>query len=109
VAAIASGAGPTPVQRIVWLLDLAIAFPAGFWGGVWLWRRQPLAYVVAPLLLIKLGFLGLTLALNAWLTTLWNVPLDPFTPGYVAGGAGSLILAVLFLRGSTPPAHAPAA
>jgi hypothetical protein len=101
VGALVGGSGPTDVQRIVWPLDLAVAFPAGFWGGVWLWRRRPLAYIVAPLLLVKLGFLGLTLALNAALSTLWQAPLDPFTPGYAAGGLGSALLAVRFLRSAT--------
>lgn len=97
VAALAAGSGPSDVQRTVWPLDLAIAFPAGFWGGVWLWRRRPLAYVVAPLLLVKLGFLGTTLSLNSSLSQLWQAPLDPFTPGYALGGLGSLALVVLFL------------
>ena len=98
LAALATGAGPTEVQRTVWPLDLVIAFPAGFWGGLWLWRRRPLAYVVAPLLLAKLGFLGLTLALNSALGTLWQAPYDPFTPGYALGGLGSALLAWRFLR-----------
>ena len=98
VGTLVGGGEPTAVQRIVWPLDLAVAFPAGFWGGVWLLRRRPLAYVVAPLLLAKLGFLGLTLALSAALSTLWQAPLDPFAPGYAIGGLGSTILAIYFLR-----------
>lgn len=101
-ATLGAGADPTAVQRIVWPLDLVVAFPAGFWGGVWLWRRQPLGYVVAPLLLLKLGLLGCTLSLNAWLVTRWGMTLDPFTPGYAIGGMISLLLAVLFLRRVIP-------
>jgi hypothetical protein len=99
VGALVNGRQPGAVEAIVWPLDLVIAFPAGFWGGVWLWRRQPLAYVVAPLLLVKLGLLGTTLVLNAWLATLWGVPLDPFIVGYAFGGLGSLGVAASFVRG----------
>jgi hypothetical protein len=105
VSALASGAAPTRVQLVVWPLDLVVAFPALFWGGVWLWRRQALGYVVAGLLLLKGGFYGLTLVVATWLATLWGVPPDPMLPVYALGGLGGAALMVLYLRGVGPTAE----
>jgi hypothetical protein len=81
VSALVAGAAPGRVEQVVWPLDLVVAFPAMFWGGVWLWRRQALGYLVAATLLVKGGFLGLTLAVNTWLaTTFWGQAPDPAVP-----------------------------
>ena len=100
VSHLVSGATPNRVNQVVWPMDLIVAFPAMFWGGLWLWRRQSLGYVMATILLIKGGLLGLTLVVNACLaTTFCGVALDPAVPVYAIGGLGGLALAVQYLRG----------
>src|SRR5919202_1689270 len=99
IAHLASGATPNRVNQVVWPMDLIVAFPAMFWGGLWLWRRQPLGYTVATVLLIKGGLLGVTLVVNTWLaSTFWGVAADPAVPAYAIGGLGGLALATQYLR-----------
>ena len=103
VSHLASGATPSRVNQVVWPMDLIVAFPAMFWGGLWLWRRQPLGYLVAPVLLVKGGLLGVTLVVNTWLaTSFWAAPPDPAMPVYAIGGLGGLALAVQCLRNLEP-------
>jgi hypothetical protein len=74
-----------------------------FWGGLWLWRRRPLGYAMAPVLLLKGGLLGVTLVANTWLaTTFWGVPADPALPAYAIGGLGGLALGAQYLRNLQP-------
>jgi len=42
VSHLVNGATPSRINQVVWKMDLIVAFPAMFWGGVWLWRRHPL-------------------------------------------------------------------
>jgi len=99
VAHLTNGAVPSRVNQVVWPMDLVVAFPAMFWGGLWLWRRQPLGYMVAAILLIKGALLGVTLVVNTWLaSTFWGVAMDPALPIYAFGGLGGLALAVHYLR-----------
>jgi hypothetical protein len=120
IAHLAAGATPNRVNQVVWPMDLIVAFPAMFWGGLWLWRRQPLGYLVAAVLLIKGGLLGVTLVVNTWLAgTFWGVAADPAVPAYAIGGLGGLALAAQYLRhidhqqplapSMAPPAGTPAA
>jgi hypothetical protein len=103
LAALAAGTAPSRVERVVWPMDLVLAFPAMFWGGVWLWRRRDLGYLVAAPLPVKAASVGLTLVVNTWLVTRWGVPADPMLPAYVAVGLGGLVLALLYLRQVVPP------
>jgi hypothetical protein len=102
VSALGAGATPTHVELTVWPMDLVIALPATFWGGVWLWRRQAWGYVAAGLLLQKMALLGFTLVLNTWLVTLWGRPPDPMVPLYATVGLGGLAGVVFYLRGLAP-------
>ena len=83
-------------------MDLVLALPAMFWGGVWLWRRCDLGYLVAAPLLVKAAAVGLTLVVNTWLATRWGVPVDPMLPAYAAVGLGGFALSVLYLRSVVP-------
>ncbi len=70
---------PRVLPRLVWPLDLVVAFPARAGGGVLAW-------------------LGCRV-LNTWIaTTFWSVPVDPAVPVYAIGGLGGLVLAVQYLR-----------
>jgi hypothetical protein len=73
-----------------------------FWGGLWLWRRRALGYVVAAMLLVKAASVGLTLVMLTWLVTLWGEPVDTMVPMYAAIGLGGVVLTVLFLRQLQP-------
>lgn len=68
-----SGTQPKSTPLVIWPLDLVIALPALFWGGLWLWRRQPLGYAVGGIR-------------------------DDVLPAYAVIGAGGLVLLVLYLR-----------
>jgi hypothetical protein len=102
IAALTNGPAPTQVELGVWPMDLVIAFPAMFWGGVWLWRRQALGYLVGTVLLAKAAAVGLTLVVATWLVTLWGAAPDPMVPVYAAVGLGGVALSVVFLRSIRP-------
>jgi hypothetical protein len=102
VAGLATGTTPSHVDLTVWPLDLIVALPALFWGGVWLWRRQAWGYVAGGLLLLKMALLGCTLVLDAWLVTLWGRPADPMVPFYALVGVGGAAGAVVYLRALAP-------
>jgi len=102
VVALSSGTPPAAKELGVWPMDLVVAFPAMFWGGVWLWQRRPLGYVVGALLLVKAASVGLTLVMSSWLVTWWGEPLDPMLPVYACVGVGGSVLATLFLHGIRP-------
>ena len=95
-----AGIPPTRVQLIVWPLDLIVAFPALFWGGLYLWRRNALGYVVGGIVLLKSAAEGLTLVLQTWVTVLMGGPGDALVPAYAIVGLGGLALLVAFLRGA---------
>lgn len=60
--ALAPGVSPEPLARDVWVLDLALGAPATLIGGILLWRRSALGYVVAAGLLLAYGVTPLALA-----------------------------------------------
>jgi hypothetical protein len=105
IAAQSSGVTPPHKELVVWPLDLVVALPALFWGGVWLWRRQALGYVVAGLLLVKAAAVGATLVVDTWLVTFWGEPLDPMLPVYALIGVGGLVLTVVYLRSERSAVH----
>jgi hypothetical protein len=102
VSDLASGTAPSRVDLGVWPMDLGVAFPAMFWGGIWLWRKEPLGYVAGGVLLVKAASVGLTLVVNTWLVTRWGLPPDPMLPAYAAVALGGIILTVAYLRGVAP-------
>jgi hypothetical protein len=70
--ALGTGSQAEPMARHVWTVDLTIGVPATLAGGVLLWRRAALGYVVAAGLLFAFGLtpiaLAAILALQPWLT-----------------------------------------
>jgi hypothetical protein len=115
-----SGTAPTPQEFVIFPLDLIIAFPALFWGGLWLWRKQPLGYVVGGIVLLKTAAEGLTLVAQTAATLIMSGIGDALLPAYALVGFGGLLLLSLYLRGihvttavgephriqATAPAHA---
>jgi len=62
VSALASGTHIDPGAHSIWIVDLTVEVPAMLLGGVLLWRRQALGYVVAAGLLLQFGLTPLGLA-----------------------------------------------
>ena len=60
-----SGEGLDTVTRLVVAVDGVVLLPLMFFGGLWLWRRQPLGYVLAAMLLVKSVATFLTLAVTS--------------------------------------------
>jgi hypothetical protein len=102
VTALAGSASIDPVAHHVWTVDLAVEVPAVLIGGVMLWQRENLGYVVGAGLLLQFGMtptgLAAILALQPLLT---GSPIDATTI------VGLLIFSVVcfgalafFLRGA---------
>jgi hypothetical protein len=105
VGDIVSGTEPTRTLFVVWPLDLVIAFPALFWGGLWLWRRQPLGYVVGAVVLLKAAAEGLSLVVQTGATILMSGIGDALLPAYAVTGVGGLVLLTLYFRGVISPSR----
>jgi hypothetical protein len=61
-SALGGGTPIEPVARRVWTADLALEVPSVLAGGVLLWRRSPLGYVVGAGLLFQFGLTPVALA-----------------------------------------------
>jgi hypothetical protein len=62
LSALASGTHVDAGAHGIWIVDLTVEVPAMLLGGVLLWRRQALGYVVAAGLLLQFGLTPLGLA-----------------------------------------------
>jgi hypothetical protein len=102
VGDILSGTQPKSTQFVIWPLDLVIALPALFWGGLWLWRRQALGYVVGGIVLMKAAAEGLALVAQTVVTLFMSGIGDDVLPAYAVIGVGGLVLLALYLRGVEP-------
>ena len=110
MSAAASGAPVDPVVRAVVTLDLTVQLPALFVGGLLLWGRRPLGYVLAPMLLIQAAAYLIGLAAITVLTeVVMATPFDPFAViPWVVVGALCLCLIAPFVRASGARSAAPA-
>jgi hypothetical protein len=97
-----SGTQPKSTLFVIWPLDLVIALPALFWGGLWLWRRQALGYVVGGIVLMKAAAEGLALVAQTVVTLFMSGIGDDVLPAYAVIGVGGLVLLALYLRGLGP-------
>lgn len=106
VPAALSGTIPTGVvdngvpTNPVHVIDLAMMLPAMLAAGVWLWRREPRGFVLAPVLLVNV------LCQNVAIATMMVWALRAGQPGQPAlvavfAGLATIVLAalVVFLRG----------
>jgi len=101
----AAGSSPIdPVLRVVTIMDLSVQLPALLLGGILLWRRAPIGYVVtAGLLLQAAAYLVGLSAITLLQEALMGTPIDPIAvfPGFVIG-AVSLTFVAFFVRGANP-------
>ena len=101
----AAGSSPIdPVLRVVTIMDLSVQLPALLLGGILLWRRAPIGYVVtAGLLLQAAAYLVGLSAITLLQEALMGTPIDPIAvfPGFVIG-AVSLAFVAFFVRGVNP-------
>jgi hypothetical protein len=102
VSALSSGTPLDPIAHVVVIMDLTVQLPALLVGGILLWRRAPVAYVISVGLLLQAGVYLIGLSV---ITVLQEVvtaaPFDPVAvvPGIVIG-AICLGLIWTFVRGA---------
>jgi len=105
----ATGSSPIdPVLRVVTIMDLSVQLPALLLGGILLWRRAPIGYVVtAGLLLQAATYLAGLSAITLLQEALLGTPIDPVAvfPGFVIG-AVSLAFVAFFVRGANATGRA---
>jgi len=105
----AAGSSPIdPVLRVVTIMDLSVQLPALLLGGILLWRRAPIGYVVtAGLLLQAAAYLVGLSAITLLQEALMGTPIDPIAvfPGFVIG-AVSLAFVAFFVRGANATGRA---
>jgi hypothetical protein len=111
LSALLSGSGLDETARVVTIMDLTVQLPALFVGGILLWRRRALGYVVAAGLLLQAAayLIGLS-AITVLQEVVLGVPLDPIAvvPGLVVGTIGFALIAI-FVRAAAVSGHAPSA
>ncbi|HEX2343380.1 MAG TPA: hypothetical protein VHI98_23115 [Vicinamibacterales bacterium] len=99
ISALAAGRELDQVSRLVIAIDGVVLLPLTFVGGVWLWRRLPLGYALAGVLLVKLAATFLTLVASSATTWLWGQTLDAMqTSAYAVGMVCALALEGPYLR-----------
>jgi hypothetical protein len=92
------------VSRQVIAIDGVVLLPLMFFAGVWLWRREPLGFALAGMLLVKVAATFLTLVATTVVAWRWGQPADPVqTTMYVAG---LLVAALMIGRYSGSLSHA---
>jgi hypothetical protein len=102
VSALLGGAPLDPVPHVVVIMDLTVQLPALLVGGVLMWRREPLGYVVAVGLLLQAGvYLAGLSAITILQEVATGAPFDAMAvvPGF-AVGAVCLGLIRPFVRGA---------
>jgi hypothetical protein len=103
----AAGTAPIdPILRVVTIMDHSLKLPALLLGGILLWRRAPIAYVVgAGLLLQAAAYLAGLSAITLLQETLMATPIDPIAvfPGFLVAAIG-LVFVGFFVRGATSAA-----
>jgi hypothetical protein len=84
--ALGGGSPAEPLARHIWTADLTISVPATLIGGILLWRRAALGYIVAAGLLFAFGTTPIALAAI--------LALQPLLTGSAIDGATILALLV---------------
>ena len=101
-AAVANRQPLDAATRYVIAIDGVVLLPLSFFGGVWIWRREPRGYAVAALLLVKMVATFLTLVVTGVVSVWWGVSVDVLQSAlYGAGLIGAAWLLILALRSVT--------
>ncbi len=91
--------GTEASPNFVFALDLGIVVPLSALAAIWLWRRQPLGYVLAAPMLVLAAAMGLALLAMTWPAAGADLPLDVRLTAlwaFIAGGG--IGFSVWFLR-----------
>ena len=91
-----AGEGLDTVTRLVVAVDGVVLLPLMFFGGLWLWRRQPLGDVLAAVLLVKSVATFLTLAVTSLVT--WTAGGQLMILELAAYGAGLIVASLLLFN-----------
>jgi thiamine transporter ThiT len=105
VAALRTGTEPPLIAmsegagNFVYALDLGVVAPLSLAAAAGLWRARPWADVLASLLLVGAGAMGLALSSMTWFAAGAGAPPETaLTVGYALVGAGGVALSVALLR-----------
>jgi hypothetical protein len=106
-AALEGGATLDPLARHVWTVDLVVEVPAMLVGGLLLWRRVALGYVVGAGLLFQFGLTPTGLAaIVALQPVVTGAPIDAGTiVGLLIFSLLCFAPLVFFVRGAAAPAR----
>ncbi len=91
-----TGAGLDAVTRLVVAVDGVVLLPLMFFGGLWLWRKQPLGYALAAMLLVKSVATFLTLAVTSLVA--WSAGGRLVVLELTAYGAGLIVASLLLFN-----------
>jgi hypothetical protein len=99
VSAAAAGRELDGVTRVVIAIDGVVLLPLTFFGGLWLWRREPLGYALGGLLLVKIVATFLTLVVTTLVAARAGLSAAPVeTIAYTVGLVVAAVLLVTYLR-----------
>lgn len=91
-----AGAGLDTVTRLVVAVDGVVLLPLMFFGGLWLWRRQPLGYALAVMLLVKSVATFLTLVVTS--AVAWSAGGHLVVLEMAAYGTGLVVASLLLFN-----------
>jgi hypothetical protein len=95
----ASLRGTRFITNPIEVLDFAFTIPLSVLGGVWLWRRRPLGYLLAGTFLVMLTIEAVSVATDQWFGHLHD-PTQPLgtVPLFVVMTLVGLVPTIAFLR-----------
>ena len=98
ISALASGRDLDQVSRHVIAIDGVVLLPLMFFGGLWLWLREPLGFALGGMLLVKTTATFLTLVATTFVTVFSGHDVDQLQSAvYVAGIAIAGMLLFLYM------------
>lgn len=92
----ARGGALGPLTRLVVAVDGVVLLPLMFFGGLRVWRRAPIGYVLGAMLLVKSIATFLTLAVTSLIT--WSADGRVASLELAAYGIGLVIAALLLFN-----------
>ncbi len=103
IRTLATGQNLDDTSRFVIAIDGVVLLPLSFFGGIWIWRRHPLGYPIAGMLLVKVVATFLTLIATTLVSASWGLRIDLIqTVMYTAGLVAGMWLLFVCLRAVNP-------